>query len=639
MRREAPFVTLVFALGCGIVLQQFTLFVPNAYWRIVAIFVMVFLGGYHLYHRYLVSRIGNVLFQLSFHVLFLLAGFELAALNDQSARAASYLSDKDEHYILQVLEPLNERDKSIGAKVEILSGTKAGKWETIGLEAQVYFPKDDRLLHLSRGDELIVEAKLNLPDTAKLPGTFDYRAYLKNKNIWFSFYAPDWQFLKHHSHHDIIGWAQSIRSYLSAQLSQLCRYENHAAILQALILGDRSDLDRDLTETFARTGVVHVLAVSGLHVGILYLVFNALFLPLLKFRRLKWLYSVLMLTGLWVYAFLSGLTPSVSRATLMFSIVLLGKIISRKSFSWNTMAFSAFLIVCWQPFVIFQTGFQLSYAALAGILAFGIPLQRLLRTGDWLVDQILALLVISAAAQLGTLPISLYYFGQFPNLFFLSNMMVIPLITLVLYLSLGALLLNTLGLTILAQFIIAPAEIYLGLIQDSMQWLSGLPYAWSGNLYISAWQTGLLGGIIFSLAWALNGRNYKPLLLCLLALIMFVTPNILQKDEPQVEMKSLPIGYRGEQAFLWLKGNQAFCLLPNIWYGETSGETKAIEVYCSRQSVELELIPMSMATHLRYLNPQGWYSTGKGNFQVFGEDYFMSEDQQPTRFSSIGKDK
>jgi competence protein ComEC len=634
MRREAPFLSLVLALSCGVLLQQFTSFNPTTPWRAAAITILLVLVFYHLFYRSLVSRVGNVLFPLFFHALLLFAGIELAALNDQSERAAAVLSDKDEHYILRVLEPLNELANSTGARVEILSGTKADQWESIGLEAQIYFPKNKRLLELRRGDELVVKARINLPDTAKLPGTFDYRAYLKHKNIWFSFYVPEWQMLHRNQHHDITGHAQTIRFYLSDQLQQLCRHENNAAILQALILGDRSDLDRNLTETFARTGVVHVLAVSGLHVGILYLVFNALLMPLLRFRRSKWLYSVLMLACLWGYAFLSGLTPSVTRATLMFSIVLFGKSISRKNFSWNTMAFSAFLIICWQPFVIFQTGFQLSYAALAGILAFGLPLQRLLKTGDWLADQALGLLVISAAAQLGTLPVSLYYFGQFPNLFFLSNILVIPLITLVLYLSLGAMLLHSLGATILAKFIIAPAEIYLSVIQDSMEWLSGLPYAWTGNLYMSVWQTLFSGAAIFGLAWALNSRSYKPLILSFLATGVLFIPPWLYKDEPKVEAFSVPLGYQGESAFLWLQGYRAFCLLPDAQYAEMGRETQAIEVFCSRQSAELEWVPMTLAGGLRYLNSWGWYSTGKGNFQVFGVDYFLSEDDEPMLVSS-----
>ncbi len=290
---------------------------------------------------------------------------------------------------------------------------------------------------LQVGDRTVIASRVTSVPPPLNPGVFDYAAYLAGKNVYHQTYAdaeewesiattPGWS-ARMIGEHSRRGWFASLTPFLR---------DDNLAVAAALIMGKRDLLDPEVRSAYADTGAIHVLAVSGLHVGILALLVMqllGLFLP----ARPRWFLvrSAVTIGVVWYFALITGLSASVQRAALMVSVVLIGKSINRRNSIFNLLAISALLMLVIEPKQLFQVGFQLSFAAVAGIALFARRIQRLVQLPGklhYLWDAI----SVSTAAQLGTLPLSLYYFGQFPVYFMLSGTLVIVFAYLVLGLGL-----------------------------------------------------------------------------------------------------------------------------------------------------------------------------------------------------------
>ena len=201
-------------------------------------------------------------------------------------------------------------------------------------------------------------------------------------------------------------------------------------VASALLLGYRENLDKELVKSYASAGAMHVLAVSGLHVGILYLLLTRIFSFLKKVKKVKngkFILTILIVSFLWFYAIMTGLSASVMRATTMFSFIVIGnELLNRKTSIYNTLAVSAIILMIINPFIVYQVGFQLSYVAVVGIVYLQPKLNRLFYSRYKLVRGVWAITCVSLAAQIATFPLSLHYFHQFSTYFFISNLIVIP---------------------------------------------------------------------------------------------------------------------------------------------------------------------------------------------------------------------
>ena len=265
------------------------------------------------------------------------------------------------------------------------------------------------------------------------PYQFNYKNYLKRLGIYRQV------FLKEHvvlvspqSPKTITGYAQSIRNNLNKRLETLSLKPIERAFVNALFLGQRQDITADVYEAYKKAGAIHILAISGLHIGILLLILQYVMKPLLYLRHGKFIRLLIILCILWSFAIVAGLSPSVVRAVTMFSLFAIVKGLKRSSNSLNTLAISAFILLLVRPAFCFDVGFQLSYAAVASIIIFKPILDSWWSFKNKIANWHLDLLKISIAAQIGVFPLSLYYFHQFPGLFFVSNLVIIPCLMLVL---------------------------------------------------------------------------------------------------------------------------------------------------------------------------------------------------------------
>ena len=276
------------------------------------------------------------------------------------------------------------------------------------------------------------------------PYQFNYKTYLKRLGIYHQIYLKNEIVLAiAQSPTSITAYAETIREALNKRLEQLPFKAIERAFIKALLLGQRQDISSDVYEAYKKAGAVHILAISGLHMGILLLILQFILKPLLYFRHGKFVSLVIILCVLWSFAIIAGLSPSVVRAVTMFSLFAIVKELKRSSNSLNTLAVSAFILLLVRPGFCFDVGFQLSYAAVASIIIVKPILDSWWHLKNKFFDWFLDLLKVSIAAQIGVLPISLYYFHQFPGLFFITNMVVIP--CLIGILCLGILTLTLIG--------------------------------------------------------------------------------------------------------------------------------------------------------------------------------------------------
>lgn len=314
------------------------------------------------------------------------------------------------------------------SKAVVLSARVDNTWVRSSGKVLVYWPDSAARRY---GDRFILNSRLQKIKNFSQSG-FNYSKYLALQQIYFQVFVQPEQSIEAGHHESFFSLASETRRRAAQVFAQHIHSSRERAVLIALVLGDTREIDQDLRQTYAANGALHVLAVSGLHVAIIYGVLAFFFKPLQKFPSGKWLSAVLSLVILWAYAFITGLSPSVLRSVVMFSMVLLAGPMRRQTNIYNTIASSAFLLMVIDPFAIMSVGFQLSYLAVLGIVMLQRPLYLMIQTRNAVSDWLWKATTVTLAAQYTTTILSMYYFGQFPVFFALSNLFVIPLSGLVL---------------------------------------------------------------------------------------------------------------------------------------------------------------------------------------------------------------
>lgn len=342
--------------------------------------------------------------------------------------------------ISEALKPSSYSERYIG-KVQALDQNYAeGK-------VLLSFSNDSMLKKLQVDDEIVLFSSIDEVKAPLNPHQFNYKNYLKDLGIFHQFRLTSSQFITLDSPSTTIyGIAANARTHIISQLKKADFGQEELSIIQALLLGQRNDISEETYTDYKNAGAVHILAVSGLHIGILLWILLFLLKPLERLPRGKTLKLVLTVLLLWGFAFLSGLSASVVRSVTMFSFVAYSMYLNRPNNTFNILALSIFFILlAINPNLLFQVGFQMSYAAVLAIVWLYPLFQKLWFPKHKLVRKIWQLLSVSIAAQLGVLPISLFYFHQFPGLFFISNLLIVPALGIILGMGILVIFLALIG--------------------------------------------------------------------------------------------------------------------------------------------------------------------------------------------------
>jgi competence protein ComEC len=372
------------------------------------------------------------------------------------------------------------------------------------------------------GDYLLIRNKLKPLPTAIGEDSFNYAKYLAYKNIYYQafLYGGDYQKANKNKTNPILKFSHSLQKHFNNTLQNSIIDSTALGVANALIIGEKNLLDDELKTFYANTGTIHILAVSGLHVGAIYLalLFVLGFLP--NKQWVKWLKAVALLCGLWLYALVTGLSPSVVRATTMFSFIAFGDAIGRKTNLFNSLVAAALFTLAIDAKALFQVGFQLSYLAVMGIGLFYKPLIGLLTPKTWVFSKAWQLLCVSFAAQLATFPLVLYYFHQFPTFFLLSNLLVVPIAMVSVYL--GLMVLATSPIALLSKFLGKVLNILLSTNNHIVEYIEGIPFSFIDGIYIPISVVLLLYVLIGVSYQYLSTKKALYLMVILLTLMLII---------------------------------------------------------------------------------------------------------------------
>lgn len=393
---------------------------------IFSIYILLSLGFKKYHHRKLQGLAGV----LSFILLgYLSAQFfyqiHLPELSQDSLSSGTY-------YTATINSKAVATAKTIKYKVRIDQIRNKQKWSNFKNDAVLYIISDT-LNNFDYGDQLLIKGHPLYLEEQKNPSAFNYALYLQRRGIYLQDFKSKEDIMLMNKNHDrsLRYLSLYIGDYFENILTKYISSEREFNMIKAMLLGRRDEITPEMEYVYASSGTAHVLAVSGLHVGIIYLIFSSV-LKFLNRKRLKLLYYGINLCAIWSFAFITGMSPSVQRAATMLSFIIIADFSGRKSSIYNTVLASAFCILIFSPNLIFSVSFQLSYAAVFGIVYLYNKIYHLIYVKYRLLDFFWKITVISLAAQIATFPITIYYFNQFPVLFPFTNLIAIPTASLIL---------------------------------------------------------------------------------------------------------------------------------------------------------------------------------------------------------------
>jgi competence protein ComEC len=519
--KKAPFLRLLFPFIAGIVLQWHLQTDIKILWIILVISLLAVLGFFLIpfFEKYKLSAISG----LAIMTLFISVGGLLAwyknIKHNESWFGKKYIVD--DGMILTLLENPVEKTKSYKANASVdYLVLKDSAIKTNGTII-VYFKKDSSVSKLEYGSKIVISKSLQEIKNSGNPGGFDYKRYSLFQGITHQVYLKEDEFeiLPGENKTRFNEFIFDSRKKVLNILRKNIKGEKELGLAEALLIGYKDDLDKTLVQSYSNTGVVHVIAISGLHLGLIYwLLLRATFL-LNKRKNLKWLRPVLIIAGLWLFSFLAGAQPSIVRSAVMFTCIVGAEWISRKSSIYNTLAFSAFLLLCYNPYWLWDVGFQLSYTAVLSIVIFMQPIYNWFYIKNKALYFLWKLNAVTLAAQILTLPVSIYHFHQFPNYFLFTNFIAVPLSSLIL---IGEIFLCAISfIPLVAAFTGKILSWLIWIMNTYVERIEMLPYALLDGLRISIVQAIFLLASVAGFGYWLLEKNKMGWKYGLAALLIF----------------------------------------------------------------------------------------------------------------------
>jgi competence protein ComEC len=571
---------------------------------------------YNPFKIYKARWIGGLLLSA---ILFLLGS--MVTINQNELNKASHFSKKPAQYLVGVIsrEP-KIKNELTRFTLSVEQSIQNGKAEKANGSILITI-KDQLALNLFYGEELLIPAQYNIVDPPFNPGEFNYKQYLANHNIHYQtfLYPKQYTVIKAKQGNPVIAYALQLRQNLVRKLQSNMRDTNAVAVASTLILGYKADLSNDILQAYSKTGTIHILSVSGGHVAIIYLLLIWALGFLNRYKHGKLIRAVLIITFIWGYALLTGFSPAVCRAAVMLSLIVAGKTYSRYINSLNLLAVSAFALLLYDPFLIKDVGFQLSYLAVGGLIIFQPIVYKWLSFNNWLGDKIWMACSVSISAQVITFPLSAYYFHQFPVYFLLSNLLIIIPVSIILYTGILLLLLPQISVVSGALGYVLEKSILW--MNKALAFMEHAPFASMGKIWLSSLEYLLLYGIIiFGFYFIYNKKVLlvKATLVCALLFSVSISYKKFRVDNT----KSITfLNMRKHTGIVFKNGDQGIVLsdLPetdkNFQYaiqpGLDSCRITHFKVYapnseiCSAYLLKQKGLLKFMDKYVLLLNPQG----------------------------------
>ncbi|MEQ8471187.1 MAG: ComEC/Rec2 family competence protein [Marinoscillum sp.] len=558
-----PFIRLSIGLSAGIILSESYAFLWQGYTAFYTYIILVLLviASVRLIRNPALK--GSVLL-----IGFVYLGGLLALLNHESddPKHYSWFVNVD-GFIGTITSDHTERTDYFRYQLEVNAIYQdSADYPAIGT-LFLYVDKSEPVLKY--GDVVSVTRSYFQIADPKNPEEFNYRKYLARQNIYAHafLHGEDLEVIDHAPPNHLLEIAFGIRVTAQQYIALFIPNEREQAIVSALLLGIKDHLDNEVKTAYASAGAMHVLAVSGLHVGILFLLLELLFRPWKDKRYGRYVFMIVTISIIWMYALITGFSPSVVRAATMFSVVIISKSFQRRSNIYNSLGIAAFLLIILDPFVIYAVGFQLSFAAVFGIVLIHPLIYYKLTFYSKFGDYIWSITCVSIAAQIATFPLTLLYFNQFPTYFLVSNLIVIPAAFVIffggIFMLLGGVIWDMVGqvLGFLVQF-------FVSLINELMIALQYLPHPIFDWLYFDRADVVLVYGVILLFLLSISKFNFHLMKLAAFCTILLVSWAHVKTVLVSQQHKIIVYEVEGITAIDLIKGNRALLLVDQLPEGE-----------------------------------------------------------------------
>ena len=517
---EIPVVLLLLPFLLGIGLGTNLLSGANTLWLIIglAIFSCIFIAlnlTYNKFHLYKRRWLGGVLIVI---ILFL-AGWLSFIKHNELCRSDHFSKT---HSRLLVVKINNEPVFKNGFLrfTATVKQALAGKNKTTVSGNILIAIRDSNAKTLRYGDQLLIPASYKPADPPFNPAEFNYKNYLSNQNIHYQefLFPKQYVVLATNTGNPVITWSHRLRRHLVEKLKLNIPDTNAVALASTIILGYKADLSDNVREAYAKTGAVHVLSVSGSQVAFIYFILLMALRFLDGYRYGKVIKASIIIILIWYYALLTGFSPAVCRASVMVSMVIIGKTYNRYINTLNILAISAFLLLFYNPYFISDVGFQLSYIAISGLVIFRPIVYRWLKFKNKWADKLWGLCSLSIAAQVITFPLSMYYFHQLPVYFLFSNLLVIIPVALIMYSGILYLLLPQ--IPVISKTLAFVLEKTIVLMTRSLSYIEQAPFSGISKIWPTIPEYLLLYAVIISLFYFLYSKRVAILQLSLVCMLL-----------------------------------------------------------------------------------------------------------------------
>ena len=549
-----------------------------------------------------------------------------------------------------VIRAEEERANTWRCQVQVAQVRIDSNWHPYQGKVMVYQRKDSLHHPLQYGDRVLLKGEPTLVPGPRNPQEFDYQTYLARQQIYHQVFVSgaEVRTLGYAPPSVVRAVALEAQQAFAQRLAEGIENPRERSIVSALVLGVKDGLEPETRQAYATAGAMHVLAVSGLHVGIVYAICVGLLGGLRRRPLGRWIFAIWVLICLWGFAFLTGLSPSVLRAATMFSFMVLAQTTRRKTNIYNTLAASAFLLLCFDPYLLTSVGFQLSYLAVLGIVYLQPRIYGWWSAPNRVLDWAWSLTTVSLAAQLATGPLAVYYFHVFPTYFFLSNLLVVPMATLILG---GGLL--VLGLSVFS----LEASVFLADLLERAVWamnevifaLEKIPGSRIEDLMLSPTQVMLLVAALLAFFAFWERRRFHYLVTTVVLVVVGIASVVAQQKQ-QAHQVGVTVYHTGGQPLTSLHHGRNRALLwngegvlPEVEYQVKGHEQQAGFRPSTQEPLSAEVVwssvQMGKLTHwygktILYLQeaiPEGMvWPSFPIDFLVVGKDVLRSLDDLPS---------
>jgi competence protein ComEC len=561
---EIPFVKILLPYGLGIIFSYPFVCIPLLWaCALTCLLLVVCLGSINIYYLKLKAYRFKGTIGLAFYFFWFALGSLSCVFHQQSIKR-DYFSNKGYPYLkIRVIDEPQYKNNIIRFKSLVINAYKnppnnlhrdKKELTTAAVSGNLMIAvKVDPVcpVVLDYGDELIISAKPKEIAPPYNSSEFDYKSWLAMQNIYHQAFLKQKDLIKvtGDTGNPIVAYALKLRKEQVNFYRKILKNDDAFAFASTLILGYKSDLSQETMNIYSKTGTIHVLSVSGMHVGIVYVVLNWL-LQFLDRKRWSMLFKmVFILSFIWFYALLTGGSPSVLRSAIMISVFIVSKSIVKTTNSYNIIAFTAFVLLAWNPFLIWDIGFQLSFLAVLGLIWLQPKIENWLYIKNKWLNKLWTAVAISLAAQLITYPLSVYYFHQFPVYFLISNLFILLPAALLMYLGIFLLIFRTEAL--------GPAfEWLINFTNAGLSKISELPHATVSGIWISKGELVVLCTALSLFILALSYYSKRLLFVSLAFFLCYQSLLFMNKSAALKQKKVIAFKIRNQISKGFISGQE-----------------------------------------------------------------------------------